>query len=108
MGATRQMIARGQFIQYWLHIDAEVAERELAAFGRASGAQLILVFLLAILVVDHGPHEQQETPGEVPYGSIAPPDPVRSAAVTPTPPLPRWRGTAAKQLTSSQVAAVGQ
>ena len=67
------MIARGQFIQYWLHIDAEVAERELAAFGRASGAQLILVFLLAILVVDHGPHKQQETPGEVPHGSIAPP-----------------------------------
>ena len=87
------MIARGQFIQYWLHIDAEVAERELAAFGRASGAQLLLiVFVLAKLVVRHGPHEQQEPPGEVPYGSIAPPDPVRSAAVTPTPPLPRWRG----------------
>jgi hypothetical protein len=32
-GATRQMIARGQFMQYWLHIDAEVAERELAALA---------------------------------------------------------------------------
>ena len=74
MGATRQTIAPGQFIQYRLHIDAEVAERELAAFGRASGAQLLqVVFVLAILVVDHGPHEQQETPGEVPHGSIAPP-----------------------------------
>ena len=66
------MIPAGQFIQYWLHIDAEVAERELATFNRASGAQLLLVvFVLAILVVDHGPHEQQEPPGEVPYGSIA-------------------------------------
>ena len=72
MAAARQTIPSNQSIQYWLHIDAEVAERELSALRRASGAQLLLVVtVLAILVVRHGSHEQQETPGEVPHSSIA-------------------------------------
>ena len=74
MGTARQAMSRGQFIQYWLHVDAEIAEGELAAFGCACGAQLFLVLLLAVLVIDHGPYKQQETPGEERHGSrVAPP-----------------------------------
>jgi hypothetical protein len=67
-------IARGQFTYYWLHIDAEVGERDLAAFCGASSVPLLLVVIvLAILVVRHGPDEHQEPPGEKPQGIIAPP-----------------------------------
>jgi hypothetical protein len=62
---ARRTIARGQLTYYWLHIDAEVGERDLAAFCGASSAQLLLVVIvLAILAVHHGPDKHQEPPGD--------------------------------------------
>ena len=66
---ARQTIVRAQST----HFDAEVGERDLAAFCGASSAQLLLVVIvLAILVVRHGPDENQEPPREVPQDVITP------------------------------------
>ena len=54
-------MATGQFTYYWLHIDAEIGERDLAAFCGASSAQLLLVVtVLAILVIPTAYDERLE------------------------------------------------